>query len=115
MVYKLTVCTARGIVEGFSTSGLWVWAGGGRTFRVTARRTRRSLLEADSNHAAWDPLRLFKCAPASQGRVQPLLVAVQLHLFNQIVEHTLHRDRVAQQPLTRAVVDDFGGRGALRA
>ena len=97
MVYKQYAHPGN-YMEGYSTSvRLWVRAGGGGTFRVTARRTRSSLLEADSNHAAWDPPPLFKCAPASQGRVQPLLVAVQLHLFNQIVEHMLHRDRVARQ------------------
>ena len=45
----------------------------------------------DANRAAQDPLpppfTRIPCASASQGRVQPLLVAVQLHIFDQSVEH----------------------------
>jgi len=52
----------------------------------------------DANRAAQDPLpppfTRIPCASASQGRVQPLLVAVQLHIFDQRVEHALHLVRV---------------------
>ena len=75
-----------------------------------ARRARGAFAAAqsrriechDANRTALDPLPpalhtysyRIPCASASQGRVQPLLVAVQLHIFDQRVEHALHLVRV---------------------
>ena len=85
-------------MEGYSTSVRVVGAGGGgRDVQGDCAAYTEFAARSRLESCRMGPPPLFKCAPASQGRVQPLLVAVQLHLFNQIVEHMLHRDRVARQ------------------
>ena len=72
---------------------------GARRARGAFAAARSRLIEChDANRAAQDPLpppfTSIPCASALQGRVQPLLVAVQLHIFDQRVEHALHLVRV---------------------
>ena len=75
------------------------WDDCARRVRGAFAAAQSRLIEChDANRTAQDPLpppfTSIPCASALQGRVQPLLVAVQLHIFDQRVEHALHLVRV---------------------
>ena len=89
------------------------WDDCARRARGAFAAAQSRLIEChDANRSAQDPLSApftrIPCASASQGRVQPLLVAVQLHIFDQRVEHALHlirfRARVRVQVRVRVGV-----------